>query len=275
MQVSVTHGPDEGHAFQLEAGDPITIGRGDAGVRLKDGDVSQPHALLFRRKGRWWLVDLRSTNGTFINGRRATEPLQLTDRDQIQLGRSTLICQFAERGRPSRLGHAGPLSVTDHPHRSAGLPAVAAPGVGQTVVEPAAEANVAPDALVPAVDAPPAAEPGGGEYDYLAWEDRQRQFIRSKRIARLLTALVALLVLSPAIWWYTVGHGRRGGDGSTAQAAVAPITPRPAPGTDALRPETNDQAKSSDRRTAGVLAAMRRRLESKADRPQERAVPQE
>jgi pSer/pThr/pTyr-binding forkhead associated (FHA) protein len=37
--------------------------------------------------GQWWLKDLQSTNGTFLNGERVEEPIVITDGDQIHCGK--------------------------------------------------------------------------------------------------------------------------------------------------------------------------------------------
>lgn len=60
--------------FPVEEGCELLIGAAAAAaVRLTGGDVSRNHALLSRRKGRVVLLDLGSTNGTFVNGRRIKE----------------------------------------------------------------------------------------------------------------------------------------------------------------------------------------------------------
>jgi hypothetical protein len=89
-------GPDSGsdgstqRTYDLSA--PITIlGRGtDCDLRLVDPGVSRHHAELRVEDGQVVLVDLGSTNGTFVNGepvRRVT----LTDGTQVTLGRTTLV----------------------------------------------------------------------------------------------------------------------------------------------------------------------------------------
>lgn len=72
------------HPFQqLE----ITIGR-DVGcdLHLTDSTVSGRHARISFRQGQWWLEDLNSTNGTFLNQTRLTEPVVITSGDEIRCG---------------------------------------------------------------------------------------------------------------------------------------------------------------------------------------------
>lgn len=65
----------------------ITLGRSyNCDVTITDDTVvSAEHASIRFEQGAWWLYDLRSTNGTFINGQRA-EAIQLSENDKIKLG---------------------------------------------------------------------------------------------------------------------------------------------------------------------------------------------
>jgi predicted component of type VI protein secretion system len=50
-------------------------------VRLAHADVSRRHARLIVKEGQFWIEDLQSTHGVFLNGRRAySEPLKDGDR---------------------------------------------------------------------------------------------------------------------------------------------------------------------------------------------------
>jgi two-component system NtrC family sensor kinase len=85
----VIRGNDQGSRFELD--EPLLrVGRESANaVQIHDTEVSRQHAEL-RRQGRGYtLVDLGSSNGTYVNGRRI-EQRELQSGDQIQLG-STLV----------------------------------------------------------------------------------------------------------------------------------------------------------------------------------------
>jgi len=46
-----------------------SIGRGEqSDLRLRDDSVSSAHATLLRKGDTWYVVDLRSVNGTFVDG---------------------------------------------------------------------------------------------------------------------------------------------------------------------------------------------------------------
>jgi pSer/pThr/pTyr-binding forkhead associated (FHA) protein len=67
------------------------IGRGfGATLQLDDASVSRRHAIVLERRGTVRILDDRSANGTFVNGRRVLEA-ELHDGDTIQLGRIVLM----------------------------------------------------------------------------------------------------------------------------------------------------------------------------------------
>lgn len=69
----------------------VTIGRGlDNDIILEDTRVSRKHAQLRYRQRQFWLSDLGSTNGTFVNGERIAERA-LRDGDVVSLGGLELI----------------------------------------------------------------------------------------------------------------------------------------------------------------------------------------
>jgi pSer/pThr/pTyr-binding forkhead associated (FHA) protein len=80
----------EQHTYELQT--PVTLlGRGtDCDLRLVDPGVSRHHAELRVENGQVVLVDLSSTNGTFVNG-QPVRRVALADGTHVSLGRTTLI----------------------------------------------------------------------------------------------------------------------------------------------------------------------------------------
>jgi len=65
----------------------VTIGTGAGNdLFLDEPTASRRHAALERRAGRWYVVDLGSTNGTYVNGRRVTAPAPLVRGDELRFG---------------------------------------------------------------------------------------------------------------------------------------------------------------------------------------------
>ena len=68
-------------------GAETTIGRSpDCGIFLDDVTVSRKHAVLSERNGQFFIEDLGSLNGTFLN-RKRIESSPLSDGDELQIGK--------------------------------------------------------------------------------------------------------------------------------------------------------------------------------------------
>jgi len=69
----------------------LQVGRADAcQVRLSDTYVSSFHARIYSQDGSWYVEDLGSTNGTYLNQRRVTAPAELWAGDRVRVGKTTL-----------------------------------------------------------------------------------------------------------------------------------------------------------------------------------------
>ena len=76
-------------AHKLSA--PLEVGRADeCAIRVEDTYVSQQHARLFGRDGAWFVEDLGSTNGTYLNDERVTAPKPVRPGDLVKVGRTIL-----------------------------------------------------------------------------------------------------------------------------------------------------------------------------------------
>jgi FhaA, N-terminal domain/FHA domain len=85
-----------GNTYELQT--PVTLlGRGtDCDLRLVDTGVSRHHAELRVEDSQVVLVDLGSTNGTFVNG-QPVRRVALTDGTNVTLGRTTLVFRQDDR----------------------------------------------------------------------------------------------------------------------------------------------------------------------------------
>ena len=67
--------------------DGVTIGRGDAAtIRIMANAVSRVHSKFFLIDGMPFVVDLRSLNGTMVNGAQVNAPMPIKQGDLILLG---------------------------------------------------------------------------------------------------------------------------------------------------------------------------------------------
>jgi adenylate cyclase len=71
----------------------LSIGRsGKNQIVLDSPNVSRRHTLInAQNMGEFWLIDLGSSNGTFLNKRRVHQPMRLSDRDQIVIGDNAFV----------------------------------------------------------------------------------------------------------------------------------------------------------------------------------------
>jgi len=96
--LSITSGPQEGTDIPLLK-EVVSIGRATTNaswdVALQDRAVSRPHAQLERVNGKWYLVDLGSSNGTLLNNILVSETLELNDGNVIVIGQTTMLFRLS------------------------------------------------------------------------------------------------------------------------------------------------------------------------------------
>jgi pSer/pThr/pTyr-binding forkhead associated (FHA) protein len=69
----------------------ITVGRAaTCDVVVADNYVSNVHARIYLRDGSYWLEDLGSTNGTYMNKQRVSVPTAFNPGDEVRMGKATL-----------------------------------------------------------------------------------------------------------------------------------------------------------------------------------------
>ncbi len=70
----------------------LTIGRAEENEICVTDDTfaSQHHARIEKRDDTVWVVDLASTNGTFVNGQRVTKDKSMRKSDRLQVGSTVL-----------------------------------------------------------------------------------------------------------------------------------------------------------------------------------------
>jgi len=70
---------------------PVQVGRSEScQIVLADTFASSVHARLFDLDGAWFVEDLDSTNGTYLNDRRVSTPAELKVGDRLRIGRTML-----------------------------------------------------------------------------------------------------------------------------------------------------------------------------------------
>jgi pSer/pThr/pTyr-binding forkhead associated (FHA) protein len=91
LSTVIVHGPDgsKPRTFRLAAS--MAIGRDPScEIRVDDTYASHQHARIFGKNGHWYVEDLGSTNGTFVNDQRLGAPAQVEAGDRIRVGTTEL-----------------------------------------------------------------------------------------------------------------------------------------------------------------------------------------
>lgn len=92
--LSVLEGPDAGARIEIE-GDRIVIGRRSGDLVLSDREISGTHCAIERAGEHWQVVDLESTNGVWVDGKRVAAA-DLPDKGRFQIGSSVLSLSTEE-----------------------------------------------------------------------------------------------------------------------------------------------------------------------------------
>lgn len=90
VRVVIINGDEAGAAYPLKG--TISFGRAESNtVTIRDAKVSRQHAQIQQQGSEYVLIDLNSSNGTYVNGQRIEEHV-LTAGDEIRIG--DCIMQF-------------------------------------------------------------------------------------------------------------------------------------------------------------------------------------
>ncbi|MDB4873904.1 MAG: putative rane protein [Gemmatimonadetes bacterium] len=96
--LEIVRGPYAGASFSIDR--PVcSIGRGpQSDVRVRDDSVSTNHATLLRKGGTWFVVDLCSANGTFVDGSRVAGERELAPGSRLKLGSVEMMFRSLNAG---------------------------------------------------------------------------------------------------------------------------------------------------------------------------------
>ena len=146
------------------------IGRDPANdVVLEDASVSGFHALVLNDRGAVSVVDLGSTNGTAVDGKRLRERTELKAWCRLQLGGVKLVVADTEVREPTRVQPVVPAAGRESPGATSAKPTRVRPAAGEATrvvspVQPAGDIHFTsprdePAATRVSVSRPPGASP--------------------------------------------------------------------------------------------------------------------
>ncbi len=147
--------PSESLAF---AQTEVTIGRVRGNdIVLRKGSVSKRHAKLLLKDGKFVAIDLKSTNGTIVNGRKIAAPQVILENDKIVIGDYVLEV-FAqpqtENGRPPMPPVTSELSPPPPPERPGHTTSAAHPAAASEFGTPTPAEDAPATAASPAIVEP-------------------------------------------------------------------------------------------------------------------------
>jgi pSer/pThr/pTyr-binding forkhead associated (FHA) protein len=97
----VVNGNDRGQLITLSSGGTYLLGREGADIALEDEKISRKHAeISLLGPDAFFLRDLASTNGTFLNGKRVTDKRPLRHEDRIRVGDTVILFAVIQNSIP-------------------------------------------------------------------------------------------------------------------------------------------------------------------------------
>ncbi len=102
LHLYVQFGPDQGMTFRVEPGETILIGRGrNTKTGLTDPRASRKHCQLAYVDGRITLEDVGSSAGTFLNGEKISDTVEVDIDDVIRVGRTEIAVKAGDEADAS------------------------------------------------------------------------------------------------------------------------------------------------------------------------------
>jgi predicted Zn finger-like uncharacterized protein len=96
VALAVIQGPARGQVFRVTKSQTI-LGRSGADIVLYDPEVSRKHCAIEVDGSTVTLVDLGTTNGTFVDGKRI-DRCQMKHFSKIRIGATTLVFTISDKG---------------------------------------------------------------------------------------------------------------------------------------------------------------------------------
>jgi len=123
-QLTMRSGPNPGQTFPIEQ-EEMVLGRDLTNdIPISDPEVSRRHARFIMQDDNLIVEDLGSTNGTFLNGQRVSNPQQLRAGDVITFGESIVMVFEKTSYDPDAtvVSSQAPPTVQSAPHQQAPAP---------------------------------------------------------------------------------------------------------------------------------------------------------
>ena len=110
-ELRTIEGPHPGGVFNLERESAILGRHPDCDIVLDSGAVSRQHARILRIDNAFFIEDMQSRNGTYINGKQIRDRYELSDDDRITL--CDVVMLFRDEKKKQVSPNRGTVSITD------------------------------------------------------------------------------------------------------------------------------------------------------------------
>jgi predicted Zn finger-like uncharacterized protein len=97
ISLAIIAGTDAGTVYRIEK-PRITVGRSGADLTINDSEASRQHAAIEVYDAVIVLEDLKSTNGTLVDGEKISGRSELQDKSEFQIGGTTLMIIVTDDG---------------------------------------------------------------------------------------------------------------------------------------------------------------------------------
>ena len=92
VSVTIISGPSTGTTWMLKPNTKVLLGRSrEADVTIADLGISRAHCSIYAVGERVYIEDLNSSNGTYLNGEKVLQTIQINNGDQVSLGNETVL----------------------------------------------------------------------------------------------------------------------------------------------------------------------------------------
>jgi len=95
LSLAIINGNDAGNVYRMEK-PRVTIGRSGADLTINDTEASRQHAAVEVRDSVVVLEDLRSTNGTMVDGEKINGTVEIANQSEFEIGGTTIMLIVTE-----------------------------------------------------------------------------------------------------------------------------------------------------------------------------------
>jgi pSer/pThr/pTyr-binding forkhead associated (FHA) protein len=119
IKVFISKGLQHSNSYVLD-GKTAQIGRGPSNkVRLNEPSVSRKHAKIYRDNGQYFIEDLQSTNGTWINGDVISSGARFQVQEGVPIDVGNVLVSLGKKCPPNRFPNE--YSIAIEPPRDGSL----------------------------------------------------------------------------------------------------------------------------------------------------------